>query len=233
MPLLPRRHLFPLLLPLLLILGITPSLAQTSSPPLEIREILIEGNMMVEEATVRARIESREGSLFDPEQITGDVRSIYELGFFEDIRVEAEGLEGGLRITFILKEKPIIRSIAFEGNDKVKESDLREKLEFAARTVYNPSAVAQAAQQLKAIYREKGYYRVAIETKTQPLTEGEIQLIFIIDEGEKHSIASIRFTGNEAFSDSKLRGVMETKPKRTAKRREIIMSGSRIELVVY
>lgn len=213
MSLLRSRSLFLLILPLFLVLETAPGLAQTSSPPVEIREILIEGNKMVEEATVRARIASREGSFFDAEQITRDVRSIYELGFFEDIRVEAEGLEGGLRITFNLKEKPIIRSIAFEGNDKVKESDLREKLEFAARTIYNPSAVAQAAQQLKAIYREKGYYRIAIETKTEPLAEGEVRLIFIIDEGEKHSIASIRFTGNEAFSDSTLRRAMETKAK--------------------
>jgi outer membrane protein insertion porin family len=185
--------------------------AQQEAALLEIREILIEGSQMVEESTVRARIQSREGDPFDPEQITLDVRSIYELGFFEDIKVDAQGFEGGLRVTFVLTEKPIIRSIAFEGNRKLKESDLREKLEFAARSIYSPAAVTQAVQQLKAIYLEKGYFKVSVDTQTKPTGDGEVQLVFVIEEGEKHSIASVRFTGNEAFSDRQLRRVMETK----------------------
>ncbi|MFC1657721.1 outer membrane protein assembly factor BamA, partial [Candidatus Moduliflexota bacterium] len=196
-----------LLLPFLFLLALSflcPRVlaAQGGQPDLEIREILIEGNKMVEEATVRVRIQSQEGSLFEPEQISRDVRSIYELGFFEDIKVEAEGFEGGLKIIFILKEKPIIRSIAFEGTRDVKEKDLREELEFAARSVYNPAAVASAVQQLESIYRKKGYYRIKVETRTQPSGEGEVQLIFIIDEGEKHYISSVKFTGNESINDS-------------------------------
>jgi len=207
-----------LLLPFLFLLAVSflcprGLAAQGGQPDLEIREILIEGNKMVEEATVRARIQSQEGSLFEPEQISRDVRSIYELGFFEDIRVEAEGFEGGLKIIFNLKEKPIIRSIAFEGNRDVKEKDLREDLEFAARSVYNPAAVTSAVQQLESIYRKKGYYRIKVETRTQPSGEGEVQLIFIIDEGEKHYVSSVKFTGNESISDSKLKRQLETKAR--------------------
>lgn len=176
-----------------------------------IREITITGNRMVEEATIRARLESREGDVFDPELITSDVRALYELGFFEDIRVDAEGFEGGLRIAFVLKEKPIIRSLSFEGNDKVSDSDIREKLEFAARTVYSPAAVAQAVRQLESIYREKSYYQVEVETKTEPLTEGEVNLVFIIEENEKHHVSAVRFSGNEVFSDGQLAKVMKTK----------------------
>ena len=62
--------------------------AATAEEQLIIREIVISGNRMVEEATVRARIESREGDVFEPEKVTSDVRAIYELGFFEDISLE-------------------------------------------------------------------------------------------------------------------------------------------------
>jgi len=179
--------------------------------PLVIREIVFTGTRMVEEATVRERIQSAEGDTFDPEQITRDVKSIYELGFFEDIKVDAEGFEGGLKVTFALKEKPIIRAVTFEGNDKLSESDIRDKLEFAARTIYNSAAVAQAQQQIRNIYREKGYYEVNIDTKTEPVTEGEMNLVFIIDEGRKFNVADVTFSGNKAFTDGKLRKVMQTK----------------------
>ena len=61
---------------------------------------------MVEETTVRARIGSREGDPYDPEQVSRDVRAIYELGSFEDVAVDAEGFEGGLRLTFRLDRAP-------------------------------------------------------------------------------------------------------------------------------
>jgi outer membrane protein insertion porin family len=192
------------------LLAVFPAAAQQDRP-LEIREIVFTGTRMVEEATVRERIQSAAGDTFDPEQITRDVKSIYELGFFEDIKVEAEGFEGGLKVTFVLKEKPIIRAVTFEGNDKLSESDIRDKLEFAARTIYNSAAVAQAQQQIRSIYREKGYYEVSIDTKTEPVTEGEMNLVFIISEGRKFNVAHVSFSGNKAFSDRKLRKVMQTK----------------------
>ena len=68
-------------------------------------------------------------------------------------------------------------------------------------------------QQLRAIYLEKGFYQVEIDTSTRPVGEGEVELVFTIEEGEKHNIATVRFTGNEAFSDRQLRGVMETKAR--------------------
>ncbi len=210
----PRGLLLLALLAALASLFALPSPAPAQEGPrLEIREISIRGNRMVEESTVRSRIESREGDVFDPERITLDVRAIYELGFFEDIRVEAEGFEGGLRIIFHLREKPIVRSISFEGNDEVSESDIREKFDFAARSVYNPGAVTQARRQLEEIYREKGFYLVSVEAKTEPVTEGEVNLIFVIDEGRKFHVGEVRFTGNETFPDSQLRKAMATKAR--------------------
>ncbi len=188
-----------------------PSPVSAEPPPLLIRAILIDGNTLVEEATIRARIQSREGSAFDPEQITRDVRSIYELGFFENIQVGAEGFEGGLRITFDVIEKPIVRSIAFEGNDEVSESDLRDKLDFASRSIYSAEAAARVVGQIEEIYREKGFYNVAIETKTEPVGKGAVKLLFVIVEGEKYRIASVSFAGNETFTDSQLQKVIETK----------------------
>jgi outer membrane protein insertion porin family len=190
-------------------------LARLSSGDLPALEhaILIDGNTLVEEATIRARIQSREGAAFDPEQITRDVRSIYELGFFQDIQVDAEGFEGGLQVTFNVVEKPIVRSIAFEGTDKVSEKDIRDKLDFAARSVYSAETTALIVRQIKEIYREKGFYNVEIQPKTEPVGKGAVKLLLVIVEGEKYRVASIRFEGNEAFTDNQLRKVIETKKR--------------------
>ncbi len=179
--------------------------------PAEIKRIIIRGQKMVAEETIRTRVQSREGTPFDPDRITRDVQAIYELGFFEDVQVEAEGFEGGLQIIFNLTEKPIIKSIDFEGNEQIKSDKLREKLKFSAHTVYSPETVSQAVQQLNTIYREKGYYHVTVDTRMDTVGEGEAQLVFVIREGEKHHITTISFSGNRAFSDRKLRGEVKTK----------------------
>ena len=87
----------------------------------EVTVILIEvqGNKRIETATILAKIKTREGSAFSPALIKEDIKSLYQLGHFEDVQVKTEGFEDGLKVIFVVKEKPLIREISFEGNDEI------------------------------------------------------------------------------------------------------------------
>ncbi|HWR97824.1 MAG TPA: outer membrane protein assembly factor BamA [Candidatus Methanoperedens sp.] len=183
-----------------------------AAPVPQIREIVVTGTRMVEETTVRARIASREGGPYDPEQVSKDIRAIYELGSFADVAVDAEGFEGGLRLTFTLTERPLLRDVVFEGNKEIKSEDLREKAAFALNAPYNPAGVAAAVERVRTLYREKGYYQVLVRTDTEPAGEGQARLKVVIEEGSTFKLVEVGVRGAKALPEADVRRQLKTSP---------------------
>jgi outer membrane protein insertion porin family len=186
-----------------------PAAAADAPAPL-VREIVVAGNRMVEEATIRARIATREGSPYDAEQVSKDVRALFELGSFEDIKVDAEGFEGGMRLTFRVVERPLLTSLEIEGSKEVKADDLREKAALALTAPYNPVAVAAAIERMRALYREKGYYQALLRPVVEPSGEGRVRLKVVVEEGEKYHLVEITLNGAKAVPASVLIGQMKS-----------------------
>jgi len=183
--------------------------AAESVPAPQIREIVVAGNRMVEEATIRARIGSREGSPYDAEQVSKDVRSLFELGSFEDIKVDAQGFEGGMRLTFRVVERPLLGTLEIVGNKELKTDDLREKAALPLTAPYNPIAAAAALERMRALYREKGYYQALLRTVVEPAGEGRVLLKVVVEEGEKYRLVDITITGAKSVPASELLGQMK------------------------
>ncbi len=198
---------------ILALLAAAPAGAEDASAPApEIREIVIAGTRMVEQATVRARIGSREGAPYDAEQVSRDVRSLFELGSFEDIKVDAEAFEGGMRVTFRVVERPLVSVLAIEGNKEIKTEDLREKAALPLTVPYSPIAVAAAVERMRALYREKGYYQALVRTAVEPAGEGRVRIKAVVEEGRKYRLVEISLSGVKSIPVSKLLGEMKTEP---------------------
>ena len=100
-------------------LAIVLSLAAAVSaqqPPILIREITVEGNRRVQEAVILGRVKSAIGAPFSPPQLSEDVRSIFALGFFDDVQLKVEDFEGGVKVGFIVVERPFVRDVDIVGN---------------------------------------------------------------------------------------------------------------------
>jgi len=177
-----------------------------------ISQIVVSGTRMVEEATVRARLGSREGSPYDAEQVSKDVRALFELGSFEDVKVDAEGFEGGVRLTFRVTERPLLLALEIEGNKEVSVEDLREKAALPLSAPYNPVAAAAAVERMRALYREKGFYQALIRTAAEPAGEGRVRLKAVVEEGVKYRLVEITLNGVKSLPLEKVLGEMKTEP---------------------
>jgi outer membrane protein insertion porin family len=196
-----------------LLVPAAPAGAEDAPAPLPvIREIVVAGTRMVEAATVRARIGSREGAPYDTEQVSKDVRALFELGSFEDVKVDAEGFEGGMRLTFRLTERPLLHGLDIEGNKEVSSEDLREKAALPLTTPYNPVAAAAAVERMRALYREKGYYQALVRTTIEPSGEGRVRLKAVVEEGAKYRLVEISLSGVKSLPLGDLLGEMKTEP---------------------
>lgn len=184
--------------------------ASAKAAPL-IKSIEITGNKKIEEATVLSKMRSIVGEPFSESTVQDDIKSIYSIGYFDDISVEIEQFEGGIKLIFSLKEKPTIVSIDFQGNKEFEADKLKEKVTIASGAIANPPLIADNVEKIVSFYQSEGYWHASVIPVTRDISEDAVALTFQVDEGTKVVIKDITFEGNSAISEKKIKKVMMTK----------------------
>jgi outer membrane protein insertion porin family len=186
---------------------------QSQPPPILIRDIYVEGNRRVQDAVILGRVKSTVGSTFNPSLLAEDIRSIFSLGFFDDVQMRVEDFEGGVKVVFVVAERPFIRDVDFVGNKKEDRESLQEKIELKLGSVYNPVDVQRAVDKLRDFYEDEGYFEVQITPTVEKFADTDVKLIFNIVEGRQITIDKIVFLGNKGLRDDQLKDAMETKER--------------------
>ena len=181
--------------------------------PILIRELAVQGNRRVQEALILGRIRSVVGVPFNPSQASDDVRSIFTLGFFDDVQLKVEDFEGGVKLTFVVMERPFVRDVEFIGNSKLDTTALQEKIDLKLGSVYNPVDVERAKEKIKDAYEDEGYFEVQISSAVEKFGDGDVKVIFTVNEGRRITIEKIAFRGNKGLTDSQIKDVMITKER--------------------
>jgi len=179
----------------------------------QIDSVLVKGNQRVESDAITAVVESRKGESLDYDKLDKDLRAVYAMGYFNDVRIETEDGAKGKIVIFTVSEKPSIGRINFKGNKKFKADDLTKESGIKLYSIYNPNDVKQSVNKLKEYYRKEGYYTVEITEKIEEIPRNEVALTYEIVEGEKIYIQKIEFVGNTKFREGKLKDVMDTSEK--------------------
>ena len=176
-----------------------------------INAIEIEGLKRIEESAVKAKVTQMIGETLSQEKTNDDIKNIFKMGYFDDVRAEIEPFEGGIRLIYVVKEKPIITNIEFQGNDEFKDSKLREKITISTGSIADSILIQDNANKLRAFYEEEGYWLSQIVPVIKTVQPDEVTLTYQIKEGPKVRIKKIFIGGNHALSRGKIKGVMKTK----------------------
>lgn len=181
--------------------------------PIVIRELTVEGNRRVQDAVILGRIRSSVGAPFSPSQTSEDLRSIFGLGFFDDVQLKVEDFEGGVKVTFVVVERPFIRDVEFAGNSRIGTSDLQDKIALKLGTVYNPVEVQRAREKLTEAYEDEGHFEVQITPEVEKFGDGDVKVVFTINEGRRINIDTIVLRGNKGLKDKQIKEAMATKER--------------------
>ena len=181
--------------------------------PILIRELAVEGNRRVQEAVILNRIRSSVGTPFNPSQASEDLRNVFGLGFFDDVQLKVEDFEGGVKVTFVVVERPFIRDVEFVGNSRLGTSELQEKIDLKLGSVYNPVEVQRARERLKEAYEDEGYFEVQITPAVEKFDDGDVKVVFTINEGRRITIDQIVIRGNTGLKDKQIKEVMATRER--------------------
>jgi outer membrane protein insertion porin family len=179
-----------------------------------ISRILIEGNRAIEENAIRSQIKIKEGDVFSSRALREDLKSIYQMGYFQDVRAEKRDWDRGKALVLIVEEKPIIKEIKFSGNKALKSSDLQEVITLKPRTILDLNALKENVNKIIKKYHDEAYFAAEVKYELETPKKGDVIVHFKIQEHKKIRIKGITFSGNLHFSDEILKELLpETKEK--------------------
>jgi len=199
------------IVPTVLLLSLVAAAGTVSGEGFRVIAIDVQGARRMSPDAVRQVMSTRVGQELDLGKIREDVKAISRTGYFRDVTIDSEETPGGIRLTVVVSEKPIIGSISIEGGKDVEQTLLREALTLKERSLFQEDKVKESAAKLKEVCQNQGYYDANVESVVTEEADGAIRVIFRIAEGEKLKIETIVVSGNLYHSRKRILKAMETK----------------------
>jgi outer membrane protein insertion porin family len=171
----------------------------------------VTGNQRIEADAIKRVVKTKPGDLYNLKSLSEDLKAIYALGYFDDIKIETEALPEGNKVTFKVKEKPTLRSVRISGNQWVFDNEeIKEVITSKRGAILNINMIQNDISRIEELYKEKNYHNVSVDYKIFERKSNQADLEYIIEEGDKFKIERIEFEGNKAFSDKQLKKQMAT-----------------------
>ncbi len=171
-----------------------------------VNSIVVEGNRRVETVTIRSYFKPGPGGRLGPAEIDDALKALYGTGLFEDVHIS----HPGARIVVTVVEAPVINQVAFEGNKKAKDEQLKAEVQSKPRGTLSKATVQADVQRIIEIYQRSGQFDVHVDPKIIELPNNRVNLVFEIKEGAKTGVKEINFVGIHAFSSGRLMNVIKT-----------------------
>jgi len=194
------------------------SLAAASAWAQEDRRVLevdVKGTTTVAKETILAKVQTKPGHPYQEAAVSDDIRRIFALGYFTDVKADLEERPDGVRLVFIVKEKPTIAAIEIEGHHALTKSRLLELFAVTKGALYDPRKVKEGVDLIKAEYARRGFSDCEVVSRVDVHEAANTATVsLLIDEGARLRISQILVEGNQAFSDRRICKVLKTKRRK-------------------
>lgn len=176
-----------------------------------VKSVEIRGNKRIELPAIAGRLTLKAGDPYTPEHVRGQIKILYDSGYFEDVQVETESVPGGIAVTFLVHEKPFITEIVFDGNEQLSDEKLKEKITIKSQAFLDQQQAKESAEKIRLAYQEDGYYNAQVFPIVQTLDEDRKRLTFFVKEGDKARIKTVTFDGLHSATKDEMFKVTATR----------------------
>jgi len=214
-----RRHFF-FTIPLVLgLLGLSVLSSQAQAPADQfgpvVNDIVVEtvGAPSISKDRVLANLATKVGQPYSERTAEQDVRSLYQTGGVSNVRLFAEPLGNGVRVTVLLQGRPVVEEVIIEGAEQVPLSRVRRDMKVKPGDVVDEERIEQDRQKILELYEDRNYADVDVQYRVQEIPgQNRARVVYAISEGPKLIVKKITFIGNDSVLARDLRKVMKTKP---------------------
>ncbi len=172
--------------------------------------VLIEGNRNIDTDAIKLQLKHPTGELSD-QAISEEVKNLYRTEFFDQVEASVISNAGKTYVKYSLIEKPIVRKVFIKGNDKISEEDLAKIFNFGQKRFLDKTKIEALIRSAVSYYQKDGFYDASFEYAVSPIADGQVDLTFTVQEGQRVKIRKINFQGLSDVDDGDLRSAMETK----------------------
>jgi len=186
----------------------TPQFSADAAPQV-LCPIQVIGNRRIPKESIVARLFSRAGDPYDPAVVERDFNSLWNTGYFDNVRIEKVAGQGCLQLEVYVREKYTISEIAYKGLNAFSESDAierfkKEKVTLNVESQFDETRVKRAEVVLQEMEGEHGHQFAVIKTEVKTIPPARVALTFVIKEGPTVKVGKIAFTGNHALNHREL-----------------------------
>jgi outer membrane protein insertion porin family len=175
-------------------------------------QIDLSGLKRIEKDAVLAKLVTKVGETVSPDRVRSDIQALFNMGYFDDIEVQAEDANGGVRLIYTLRERPVISKVGFEGNERISTTDLKDVIKVKEWSILDVSKVKEDIALIQKHYEDKGFFLAKVNyvlRTPDPKKPDEVELTYKVSDYEKVQIKQITFLNNKRFSDEQLKGVLQ------------------------
>jgi outer membrane protein insertion porin family len=169
--------------------------------------VVVQGNSVIDAKTILKLAQIPRNTPISAARLNDSLQRVNESGLFQSVEYTPKGQVLTIRVT----ELPIIGRVDFQGNKRLKDEDLSKVVTSQGLKVFSPATAEKDAAAIAEFYTARGRLAASVVPKIIPRGAGRVDLVFEIDEGRVVENESIDFVGNRAFSDRRLRQVLQTK----------------------
>jgi outer membrane protein insertion porin family len=167
------------------------------------------GNRRIPKESILARLFSRPGDAYDPAIVERDFNSLWNTGYFDDLRIEKLNEPTCLQLLIYVREKPTIHTIDYTGLNAISVSDVldrfkKEKVGLSVESQYDATKVKRAEVVLQEMLGEHGHQFATIKVEIKTIPPAAVTLTFRVKEGPTVKVGKIAFDGNKALSHREL-----------------------------
>lgn len=198
-----------------LVLLAAPAFAQVDPAGPIVNDIVVEtvGAPSISKDRVLANLATKVGQPYSERTAEQDVRALYATGGVSNVRLFAEPLGDGVRVTVLLQGRPVVEEVIIEGAEQIPLSRVRRDLQVKPGDVVDEERIEQDRQKILELYEDRNYAQVDVQYRVQEIPgQNRARVIFAISEGPKLVVRKITFVGNDSVLARDIRKVMKTKP---------------------
>ncbi|MEW6683075.1 MAG: outer membrane protein assembly factor BamA [Nitrospirota bacterium] len=192
------------------LMAISAAVAFAEGP--RILSVTVRGASTIEAPTIISRSALAVGGTADPAAIRDAIKTVYRMGYFDEVAVEQEPEADGVHLVIVVSERPLLTEIRYEGYSQVSEDKLKEQVTLTPQTFVDLRAVSAAAAKIQHYYQSEGYGDARVIPVTKTVAPGSVSVTFYVEEGERAKIRVVTFAGNSHVPSKRLRTVVSTRP---------------------
>jgi len=188
--------------------------SEAAPPAKNVTAIEVKGNKSISTNVIVSKMKTRIGSPYQENIISDDLKRLYLLGFFSDVKIDTEDYKDGLKVILNVVERPIIDKISFTGINRItmKEEKLKQQLKSLQGQYLDYPSLTEDVRTLKKMYEKIGYSQADVTYKVDLNTEtNKAKINFNVVEGQKVRIKDIIIQGNTSFPSGRILKLLKTK----------------------